>query len=182
MSRRGFTLVELMVGLVVAGLVLLLARVAVSQVGTGAAQLVSARHRLDEHANARRWLASAFHSLQVGQDDYDSFRGGPGELEFTARLQTPGGWFEPTRLQLARSGTAVVARRGIRDTVVLYQNVIEMETQYLLTTGAQSEWLRGWYSPATAPIAARLILWRHDGETDSGPASDTLLFLIGSRG
>lgn len=60
------------------------------------------------------------------------------------------------------------------DTVVVRSGVLSAEFQYLLVGGETSEWLRGWRSPATAPIAIRLIL------VQPGQA-DTLVLVVGSR-
>jgi prepilin-type N-terminal cleavage/methylation domain-containing protein len=181
-KARGFTVVELMVGVAVAGVVLLVARAAIAEVTSGGRRLIAARAEFDTAANARRWLASAFRSLQVGRGRDDTFQGSPHGVGFTARLRQPAGWFEPERLQLERSGTRLLVRRNTRDSVTLFTGVMEIETHYLLTSGERSEWLRGWYAPSTAPLAARLIIWWLAGDPNRPPAADTLLFLIGSRG
>ncbi len=178
----GFTVVELMVGLVVAGLVVLIARATLAETAFGSERLISTRSAFDARANGRRWLAAAFRSLQVGQGGDDGFRGSPNGVVFTSRLQVGPGWFEAERLRVERSANLLLIRRANRDSVVLSRNVAEIETQYLLTTGERSEWLRGWYSPSTAPLAVRLIVWTFGQRPDRSPSADTLLLLIGSRG
>jgi prepilin-type N-terminal cleavage/methylation domain-containing protein len=172
-SGGGFTLVELMVSLAILGLVLLGAQRLLAAARAGGDAIRAARVETERPRNAARWLRAAFESLRVGVDGDDSFRGGTDTLEFSSRLQTPEGGFEVERLQLTLEGGHVVARlgQGGPTGITLYRDAAGLEFHYLEGLGARSEWLRRWYSPATAPLAVRMIL--------SG--RDTLLFLVGPR-
>lgn len=174
-QRCGFTVVELMVGLVVAGTVLTLAGRVFAEAAVGAHRIVDSRRSFDSIAVGRRWLSGAFRSLQVGRDRDDSFGGGADQIEFTARLQQPSGWFAAERLRIARRGSALIAVTSA-DTIPLFKGVRQFEAHYLLRGGERSEWLRGWYSPSTAPVAIRLVIGWHSG------AADTLLLVVGGRG
>lgn len=179
---NGFTLIEVAIGLTVAALVLLIARVTFAQVADTASRIASARKHLDHRANGRRWLSAAFRSLQAGQGRFDTFRGSASAVSFTARMLTPRGWNEAAPVALQMVGTELIAVVSGSDTVTLARNLAAFESQYLLTSGERSEWLRGWYSPSTAPVAIRLILWSTNPDPDLPAKSDTLLYLVGSRG
>lgn len=179
MSRRGFTLVELVAGLAIAGLLLVLAGRLFADIGSRARQLE--RHWSDAGSRGRAtaWLTEAFGSLQVGLGDDDGFSGEAQAVALTARLGNVHGWAEPHRIRLSLSSDTLLAVIGAVDSVRLLTGVRAVELQYLAAYGEQSEWLSGWHSPATAPLAVRLVLW---GAGAGASRSDTLLFLIGPRG
>jgi hypothetical protein len=102
-------------------------------------------------------------------------------VEFTARLETPDGWFEPKRVRLLVADAVLVAVIDRADSARLFDGVKSLEAHYLAGYGERSEWLRGWRSPATAPLAARLVIHRAAYADEPAPA-DTLLLLIGPRG
>lgn len=180
-GRRGFTVVELLIGLAVGGVVLVLAGAVMGQLTADAGRVVTSRDALDRRAHARALLTSAFRSLQVGQGDDDSFLGSAQATEFTARIETAHGWLEPRRVVLFVERGRVLLRTVGGETTALFEQVGALETQYLMSYGGGSEWLHGWHSPSTTPVAIRLVLWWAEGARAEAP-SDTLLLVIGSRG
>ncbi len=176
--RRGFTVIEVVVGLAIAGLALLAAGRIFGEAGARAGQIERALAASSDRSVARLWLRSAFGSLEVGLTDDDSFRGLPDRVEFASRLMVPSGWAERRRVSLGLRHDTLAAVVGGRDTTVLETGVDALDVHYLLTGGERSEWLRGWQSPATAPVAIRLILWHRTPRV----GSDTLVYLVGSRG
>jgi prepilin-type N-terminal cleavage/methylation domain-containing protein len=179
-GRRGFTLVELMVALVVTALVTLLAHGAFAVAIDGARELRRVRIGEDRTHNAERWLAAAFLSLEVGQQGASSFEGQRDRIHFTSWLVTSSGWMERADVRLGLSGTALIARVGGAAPVVLADSVRAVAFDYLLEPGADSRWAAEWVSPVSAPIAVRLRL------ESAGPAgairADTVLYLVKSRG
>lgn len=175
--RRGFTLVEVLVALALAGVVVLLAH-ALFTAATQAAQAIrEARTALDRDANARRWLGAAFLSLEVGQQPHDDFAGRPQQVTFTARLQTSGGWFAPRRVTLREAGGRFEAALDDTATLTLRESVAAVAFDYLLVPGATARWAREWLSPVSAPLAVRVRV------AHGAPVIvDTLLLLIKGRG
>lgn len=176
-SRAGFTLIELVVALLIAGLVVLLAHQVFTVVTEGARAIETNRAALDRDANARRWLESAWLSLEVG-GEAGGFEGHRAHAEFAAWMPTPGGWFERGRIQLAMADHQLVAHTGER-TLVLADAVEDVAFDYLLVPGADSRWVNDWVSPVSAPLAVRLRVAK---ATKGRARTDTLLFLIGPRG
>jgi prepilin-type N-terminal cleavage/methylation domain-containing protein len=182
-SRLGFTLLELLVALAVAGIVVLLAHRLFAAATDSGRRLMAARTALDRTANARRWLQAAFLSLDVGQLAGDGFDGRPDHLRFTTWLETTGGWFERRRVELALSGGRFVGSVGDHgDRVVLADAVTDVAFDYLLEPGAATKWVAEWVSPVSAPLAVRLRIARRPGAEAGHPAVDTLLLLIKVRG
>lgn len=171
----GFTLVEMVVALAVTGIV------AVAAAGlTGGLIRLAERHSArraawDANWVTRRALEEAFLGLEVGTDSLSSFRGSAAEVAFTSNLPTARGWSELRRLRLTAVNDVVILADdlGRRDTLA---RQVRAHYGYLLETGERSEWLGGWVSPATAPMAVRLIL------TPGHGTPDTLLLRIGRRG
>jgi prepilin-type N-terminal cleavage/methylation domain-containing protein len=175
----GFTLVELLVALTLAGLVVLMAHRLFAAATDAARTVQEARTALDREANARRWLQAATLSLDVGQQAGDGFEGRPDRLSFTTWLESADGWFVRRRVVLhhdVRSFVAVVDRA---DTIDLATDADAVAFDYLLELGADTKWVREWISPVSAPLAIRLRLGR--GTRDGGRV-DTLLLLVKERG
>jgi prepilin-type N-terminal cleavage/methylation domain-containing protein len=180
---RGFTLVEVLVALTVAGLAVLLAAALVGGLADRARALVTARTALDRRMNARRSLAAAFLSLEVGTDGAGGFEGEADRVTFTTRLRTPDGWFERRRLRLALGAGRVVAVAAPEDTVTLWDSVAAVAFDYLLEPGLDARWVRQWVSPVTAPLAVRMRIAPAVCTGAEGTcATDTILFLVKERG
>jgi prepilin-type N-terminal cleavage/methylation domain-containing protein len=181
-GRSGFTLIEVMVALVVGTVVLVLGHAMVGAVVDRGRALIAARTALDRQANASRWMASAFLSVDVGSEGAGGFDGEPGQVQFASWQRTPDGWFERRRLSLRRSEGRLVARVTPDGRVVLADSVAGVDFDYLLEPGADSRWVRQWVSQVSAPLAVRMRLGRAGRGPSGGSTVDTLLFLIKERG
>ncbi len=176
----GFTLTEVLLALSLGSLVVLLAHALFSGVTDGARRLTEARAAVDREANARRWLAAAFGSLEVG-DRAGSFAGHPDRVEFGSWQLTPQGWLVRQRLIVGGGGRHLVARFAAGDSLVLADSVAGVELDYLLEPGENSTWVREWISPVSAPMAVRLRMTRARNREGAGIV-DTLLLMVGPRG
>jgi prepilin-type N-terminal cleavage/methylation domain-containing protein len=172
--RVGFTLLELLVALTLAGVAVLLAHQVFTTAIGGTHSLRAARIDLDSESNARRWLASAFGSLEVGREGGVAFEGKAGAVSFSTYLISERGWFERTAVTIEADEGLLRARSG-RGTVELATGVSSLALDYLLEPGANSHWVSAWSSPVSAPLAVRMRVSRQS-------RVDTLLFLIGPRG
>ena len=171
--RAGFTLIEVMVAVAIAGVVVLAAYRIVAGVADGARAVAAARESLDRSVNARRWLKATFLSLDP------PFEGRANRASFTSWQLMPGGWLEPRSIQLLQEGTRFVGKTG-GESLPLAGGVSDMSFDYLLEPGANTKWVREWISPVSAPLAVRLRI-TGCGRQDGG-CVDTLLFLIKERG
>jgi prepilin-type N-terminal cleavage/methylation domain-containing protein len=179
-AHQGFTLVEVMVALVLAGMIGLLAHRTFAAALDGSDHLQRAVRSLDREQNARRLLAAMLFSVAVGTGPGDAaFEGGPEKVRFTAWLETPEGWFERKPVELSLQAGRFLAATPPEPPVVLGDSVTLLEFDYLLEVGAQSRWVSEWMSPVTAPLAVRVRMHRRLG---SGFSADTMLYLIKARG
>lgn len=170
---RGFTLIEVIVALTIAGIVVLGAQRIFAGVADGARALTAARAQLDCQANARRWLKSTFLSLEP------PFNGRTNRVSFTSWQLTAGGWFVPRYTALSLAEDRFVASAG-EQSLLLAGGMTDVWFDYLLDPGANSKWVREWVSPVSAPLAIRIRL-SGCGRADRA-CVDTLLFLVKERG
>jgi prepilin-type N-terminal cleavage/methylation domain-containing protein len=168
-GRHGFTLIEVMVALAVAGIVMVAAHQIFTGVADGARAVAAARESLDRSANARRWLKATFLSLEP------PFEGRPNRASFTSWQLVPGGWFEKQPTQLVRESSHFLGATGA-EPLQLADGVSDVAFDYLLDPGADAKWVREWISPVSAPLAVRLRI-AGCGRRDA-TCIDTLLFLV----
>jgi prepilin-type N-terminal cleavage/methylation domain-containing protein len=171
--RHGFTLIEVMVGMAIAGIIIVAAHRILTGVADGARAVAVARESLDRSANARRWLKATFLSLEP------PFEGRANRVSFTSWQLVPGGWFEHTETQLAQAGSQFRGATGA-EPLLLADSVSDVAFDYLLDPGADTKWVREWISPVSAPLAVRVRI-AGCGRRDAG-CVDTLLFLMKERG
>jgi prepilin-type N-terminal cleavage/methylation domain-containing protein len=179
----GFTLVEVLVALTIGALVVLVAHQLFAATADRGHTLITARTSLDRAANARRWLAATFLSLDVGTEGAGGFEGRTDHVVFTAWLLTPDGWFERRPVTLGSEQGHVQASVPPGTAIALIDSVSDVQFDYLLEPGADSRWVREWVSPVSAPVAVRMRVTKTGcGMRDTGCVVDTLLFLIKERG
>jgi prepilin-type N-terminal cleavage/methylation domain-containing protein len=177
-ARRetGFTLIEVLVAIVVAGLVALLAHQLFGATIDGSRRLVHARRALDRERNAQAFLRDAFLSLDIGTDSARPFEGDRDRVRFSTWLLTPDGWNERREVRLELTGGSWTAAAQPGTSIILTDSVAAVALDYLLEPGAESHWVGAWHSPVSAPLAVRVRL------THAGGLCDTTLYLIKARG
>jgi prepilin-type N-terminal cleavage/methylation domain-containing protein len=182
-NSGGFTLLELMVAITVGALVVLVAHQLFAAVGDRGWTLIAGRMALDRSANARRWLAATFLSLDVGTDGAGGFDGQPDQAIFSTWLLTPDGWFERRQVTLNAAQGQLRAAVTPGAPIALVDSVVDLQLDYLLEPGAESRWVRAWVSPVSAPVAVRMRIAKAGCEMrDAECVVDTLLFLVKERG
>lgn len=169
----GFTLIEVLVALTLAGFVLLAVHQVFVGVADGAERLEAARSRLDREANARWLLAWLAGSIEVGRND--PFSGEPHAVAFTSWVTDSLGHRVRRRAALRTEGDILMLSGLYAGPVALLDSLRAFDVDYLLELGANERFVRRWYSDAGAPAGFRLrITW--------AARTDTLLLLVGSRG
>lgn len=176
MTRRGFTLVEILVALVIGGIAVATAAAVFAASSDGVRTLADRSDRWTREATGRAWLAQLFAGAEVRNAPGSEFVGLERFVRFPTRYWAEEGWLEPgvvsIELDEGRITTALSAGRGM----VLMDSLADASFEYLIRYGEQSPWLREWESGTTLPLAVRLRLTHPD------QSADTVLFYIGERG
>lgn len=179
--RRGFTLVELLVALVVGGFVMLGGRLVFDSVTDGGRRLAEASRRVDVDANGERLVRRSLASLEAGISGGGSFGGDAAHASFTSWCDTPGGWQERCAVKLeitgnthdprngGRRGRLLVLRSANAEPVPVWSGFAEGTLQYLVDASNGGSWVQRWEPGLSTPLAIGAII---DG--------DTLVFRIGA--
>jgi prepilin-type N-terminal cleavage/methylation domain-containing protein len=182
-ARRGLTLVELMIALVVSGVVLVGARLMVETLADAARRTTRAARDADRAANAERVLRDLFGRLEIATDAARPFGGDGQSVHFTTWCDTPGGWLERCDAVLALEAlgdtNTLVARLSPREphgdigrrTIRLAGGFRTGALRYLNDSRSGGQWFVQWGDGTVAPLAVGVVL---DG--------DTSIVRIGERG
>ena len=176
MTRRGLTLVELLVALVVAATVVSLSGSLLRSVLGGLETLRAVQAQRDSRLNGRRELTSMLRSVAAGVDGATDFVGRPDQLECTVWQRTAGGWMEPRSMRLSLSHGRLEASAQDR-TITVFEDVDALELNYLATFERSASWLPVWRSPVSVPAAMRIV-----AASARNGVADTLIVVIGPRG
>ena len=176
MSRRGFTLFEVMVALVLSGSAVLTAHALFRPVIDAAAAISSERGAIDREANSRRLLRSTLLSVEVGASNTVPFAGHGDRLEVSAWMPTADGWFELKEVRIGQAGSRLVLTAPDWGVATLGDSLSDVRFDYLVEPGINARWVADWTSPVSAPLALRLRV-RRDSSTEA--VADTMVYLIG---
>lgn len=155
--RYGFTLPEVMIALVVAGLVLLGARATVEAVRELAGRIAAATGAGDRERNGERLMRRLVASLTTGDAEDERFAGDPSSARFPSRCDEPAGWTERClvnlRVESSDSGFALVAWLDDAPPLVVLRARHRLELRYLHDARDGGRWFRSWGSSIIAPAA-----------------------------
>ncbi|MHB1329011.1 MAG: PulJ/GspJ family protein [Gemmatimonadales bacterium] len=158
--RRGFTLLELMVALVVGGLTLAGASAILGNLYESAAHLQAEVARMDRLANGERLIREVAASFQPGNGHNSTFFGTPRAAHFSSWCLVSDGWFERCVVDLTpRSDGLYLSLRY--DNESLFSEVrLEMpqrELRYLADAADGGRWLAEWAAGTSAPLAIGVV-------------------------
>jgi prepilin-type N-terminal cleavage/methylation domain-containing protein len=175
-KTRGFTLIELVVAVTLAGVVLLGARALWESLAVSVDRLKGEAAAHAREANGERLLRSLLGRLEVGTDQAREFAGDERHTTFTTWCDMPAGWQERCAAELAIEADSgqqlrLVARLSTGETVVLRRGFGTAVLRYLNEPVGGGIWFRIWGHGITAPLAIGVI-------TDG----DTAIVRIGERG
>lgn len=188
-ARRGFTLIEVMIAIVLTGVVALLVYGSAQAATDVAERLAEHRHGIQSARGMRTLLQDALRSAEAGA---------PGEVAFRVTHATPGGrpadWLEFSaggqllpldpaydwRLQLAPTADGLIftARAanatGTAPVVARLEGVTGVRIE---TLGREDEgWSTGWDTDGL-PVAVRITYW-----SDTGPVGVPLVVTLPDGG
>jgi prepilin-type N-terminal cleavage/methylation domain-containing protein len=177
-SRRGFTLVELLVALLVGAITVLGARMMLEGVADSERRLSRATQRAEREANGERVLRATVASIEVGTPGTLPFAGDEREANFTSWCDRAGGWQErcAATVAIAPAGvtgatSALVLTDAGAGALRLRTGFTHGELRYLIDARDGGQWVTSWAAGVGAPLAIGVVF-----------DADTLILRIGQRG
>ena len=172
MNRRGFTLIEVLVALTLAGLGVAIAAGMVASATDALDVMLRESKRVEAEAAGLLWLADASFAAEAIPRPDHAFRGRSDSLRYRSKLPVAIGWSEPTTVEAVfAAGRLTVVTSEL--TYVFADSMVASAFDYLADLGSASPWLPRWESATAAPIAIR---WRRELADGRG---DTTLFFVG---
>ncbi len=179
MARSGFTLVEVMVALVLAGIAVSTAVGVFASTGDTVRKLGEESRAWTQRANARVWLSDALASAEVDATSGLVFDGDRESLTFRGWQWSRDGWVEPADIEVNLQGVRLRATNGSGTPLVLGDSIEGIAFAYLPTWGEDTEWSPRWRSDSGLPVAVRLVVWSRAG---AASRADTSIVLVGAGG
>lgn len=180
-SRRGFTLLEVLVAAMVAAVVLLGADLAYEQLAGNAHALAGAARAGDMSRTQELGLRRLVQQIDVSPRTATgaaprTFGGDARRARFTSWCPRPGGWEREcdVLLEVVRDTAgigSVVATTSSGDTAGVVTGKTPTVLRYLLDARNGGNWLAAWGDGPTAPLAIGIIA-----------GTDTTVLRIGARG
>ena len=175
-SRRGFTLLELILAMSLVGAAMLAGVLLIDQLNDGAARIVAQSADTDREANGARLLRRLIFEAHTSADTTRPFAGDVRSLSFISWCDVPGGWREPCHVTLSiderGDSSAVAADFSPGGPLVLKREAGHRAWAYLDASPRDTVWATHWSSGTTLPAAVALL---------AGSRSDTVVFPVQVR-
>ncbi|PYP60083.1 MAG: hypothetical protein DMD40_01995 [Gemmatimonadetes bacterium] len=161
MTRRGFTLIEITVALIVGGMALSAAAALLTGLSDRADEIRTAGMRADGEGNGERLLRNLLGNLRFSTDSTHTLSGDSLAVTFLTSCETVEGWLRPCRARLAieppeRFQLTLALRAGETHTIVLSRGArIPTAIRYLRDPAHGGRWVRQWTEIVT-PAALEL--------------------------
>lgn len=162
-SRRGFTLVELTVALLVGAVAIGGARAVMTTLVDQAARVDSAHAEIATSINGERLLRRLVLEVRTGQEPGSTFSGTAALASFDSRCAMPGGWAEPCRVELRiepGAGSAenlLIARLSSGERLEVGRLAAGAQLAYLDDAAHGGRWTPRWGPGTAAPLAIGVI-------------------------
>lgn len=173
--RRGVTVLELMIALVVTGLALVAARLLIETIDDSGKSLSAYARETDRAANGARVLRTLLRRTEVSPDSMRRFRGDPQSASFDTWCEQPAGWIARCRVGLAigvgADSSTIAAFLPTGEVLQLLRVAGAASFAYVTRDTAGIRRLASWGHGITAPYAVVIESQR-----------DTIVLVIGDRG
>lgn len=164
--RRGFTLLEVAVGLALASVVLLAARATLGALGDSASRLSQHAIRLNADAHAATALRHLLALSGAERATGTPFRATDRAATFTSWCNSSGGWREECDVALQIVGDSIElvlrARSPSRRGYVVRTGLSRAGFIYLRSAANGGEWITSWNEAGRRPLAMGIAV---DGDT-----------------
>jgi len=164
MNRRGFTLIEITVALIIGGMAVSAAAALLTGLSSRADEIRSAAGRVDREANAERLLRDLLGNLRLSGDSTHTLSGESTSVAFLTWCVTVEGWLRPCRADLRTdstdSGMQLELTRSAGDvqTIALSREIRGPAfVRYLRDATDGGQWVTRW-SEIVSPAALEIVM------------------------
>ncbi|HEX7980444.1 MAG TPA: hypothetical protein VF461_17710 [Gemmatimonadaceae bacterium] len=155
------TVIELMVGLAIAGMLLLIGRALFGQIDDAGTALGRSARATDERSNATRTLFALTRQADVRPDSLSRFVGDSTSASFRSLCEQPGGWLEPcgvtVAIDMTPDSTSLVGTLSTGEVLRFARRPGAGTLRYLDVSGPRELWVRQWGSSIVPPAAMALV-------------------------
>ncbi|MCC6317237.1 MAG: prepilin-type N-terminal cleavage/methylation domain-containing protein [Gemmatimonadaceae bacterium] len=166
-GRKGLTLIEVLLALVVASTILLMARHLMSVATTALDRAKDDASPVDAAYVALRTLF-----LHASSGEFGALLGDENRLAFRSQCDAPGGWLEACDAELTieqgDDGCSLHLSAGGSPVAIASRQPCGL--RYLVTAAGGGEWASTWTDAAHRPVAVEVVA-----------GGDTLIFRVGGR-
>jgi prepilin-type N-terminal cleavage/methylation domain-containing protein len=158
--RRGFTLIEMLVAIVVAVGIIGTARALVNTIGDAGIRLASAARGRDEAVGGELMARSIIRQARRGPGDAQSFFGTRRGFVVQSWCPVAGGWSEPCEATFAvdDSTASLVMRPGRSSAIVVAaRGRGSLTVRYLVSVAGGGRWMDRWFDDQL-PLAVGILV------------------------
>lgn len=170
-KRRGFTLLELMVAVVLGAGILMAGRLLLEQVTSASQTILFAQAASELRVSREQTLRELFRNLEIATTDSVTFGGTEHDMTFTSWCDSASGLRGRCRVTLTLDSVLAMTSSSDSARVVLARDTVLGVFRYLNDVHDGGQWLRGWGNGITIPLAIGVVF-----------GHDTTVLRIGSRG
>ncbi|MEO7455561.1 MAG: hypothetical protein ABIY52_04820 [Gemmatimonadaceae bacterium] len=168
------TIVEVMLGIALGGLLLVSATALLGQIEAANTILGRVARTEDTRANATRILYALLTRVDVRPDSLGRFTADATSAHFRTHCEVPGGWLEPcdvsVSLDAQHDSSAVIGQLSTGEVLTLGTWLGQGEFRYLEVSPSGDKWLAQWGRSIVPPAAMALVL-----------ATDTIMLPVAGR-
>jgi prepilin-type N-terminal cleavage/methylation domain-containing protein len=175
-SRRGVTLLELLIALTISGLAILGCVMLLDQLNDSH-ERIGREHVADATAgNGDRLLRRLLVDARTTTDTAERFRGDEHNASYLTLCDTPAGWPEACRVTLSvdslRDSSVIVAETSGDDRFEVRRIPGAATFRYLDLSSRDSSWVRQWATSIALPGAIGLVVGNDTTVLPLGPARE----------
>lgn len=156
------TIIELMAGLAIAGMLLLIGRALFGQIDDAGSALGRWARATDERSNATRTLYALARRVSVRPDSLRRFFGDSTGASFNSLCEQRGGWLEPCSVTVTIDETSdsssLVGELSTGEKLTLARLAGAGSLRYLDVSGTQEQWVSQWGRSIVPPAAMALVV------------------------
>ena len=159
-SRRGLTMIELVIGLAIAGIVLTGGALLLDSLGEASVRVLSSSATDAATNNGARMLDRLLADARIAEDSSERFFGDARTASFTTLCDSPSGWRERCRIKLfidSLADSSAVIALSDHAALTLARVAGAATFRYIDLSAPDTTWLARWSPSVALPHAVAIV-------------------------